>query len=82
MPDDADIRSLIGDLIATEKQLRQRLARGEITEDEEHEELRQAEIALDQAWDLLRQRQAHREFGQDPDEAETRSPATVESYLE
>ena len=35
---------------------------------------------LDQCWDLLRQRRARREFGQDPDGAEVRSERTVEGY--
>ena len=38
------------------------------------------EIELDQCWDLLRQRRAKREFGGNPDNAELRSPGTVEGY--
>src|SRR4051812_27920057 len=38
------------------------------------------EVALDQCWDLLRQRRARREFGEDPDVAEVRPPSTVEGY--
>lgn len=82
MTDDAGIHAHITELIGTEKDLRARLGRGEITEEAEHARLREVEIELDQAWDLLRQRQARREFGQDPDEAETRSATTVESYLD
>lgn len=82
MTDDAGIRSHISELIAAEKTLRERLGRGEITEEQEHNQLRQVEIELDQAWDLLRQRQARREYGQDPDEAQTRPATTVESYLD
>jgi pimeloyl-ACP methyl ester carboxylesterase len=37
-------------------------------------------VELDQAYDLLRQRQAKREFGQDPDEAEIRPEDVVEHY--
>jgi hypothetical protein len=37
-------------------------------------------IELDQCWDLLRQREARREFGQDPDEAKVRPPSVVERY--
>ena len=36
--------------------------------------------ALDQAWDLLRQRRALREFGRDPSEAHVRPAETVERY--
>jgi len=38
------------------------------------------QVELDQAWDLLRQRRAKREFGDDPDQAETRPENVVESY--
>ena len=37
-------------------------------------------VELDQCWDLLRQRRARREFGEDPDQAKVRDPKTVESY--
>jgi len=36
---------------------------------------------LDQCWDLLRQRRARREFGQDPDAAAPRDIGTVEGYI-
>jgi hypothetical protein len=42
--------------------------------------LRQLEEHLDQLWDLLRQRRARRDAGEDPDGAETRSTAVVEQY--
>ncbi|MEJ6022344.1 DUF2630 family protein [Ramlibacter sp. PS4R-6] len=35
---------------------------------------------LDQCWDLLRQRRAKREFGQDPADAKVRDKGTVEGY--
>jgi hypothetical protein len=35
---------------------------------------------LDQCWDLLRQRRAKREFGEDPDDAAPRDVGTVERY--
>lgn len=38
------------------------------------------QIALDQAWDLLRQRRARREMGRNPDYASERDPQTVEHY--
>jgi hypothetical protein len=37
-------------------------------------------VALDQAWDLLRQRRALRDAGKDPDEAHVRPASTVEGY--
>ena len=42
--------------------------------------LKHLEEQLDQCWDLLRQRRAKREFGQDPDAAEPRDIGTVERY--
>lgn len=38
-------------------------------------------VALDQAWDLLRQRRALREFERDPAQAHVRPAETVEKYL-
>ena len=42
--------------------------------------LKRVEEELDQCWDLLRQRRAKREFGEDPDSAEPRAIGTVENY--
>jgi Protein of unknown function (DUF2630) len=40
------------------------------------------EETLDQCWDLLRQRRALREFGQDESHASSRTVETVEEYLQ
>jgi uncharacterized protein DUF2630 len=37
-------------------------------------------VELDQCWDLLRQRRARRDAGQDPDTAAARDPSVVERY--
>ncbi len=42
--------------------------------------LQSLQVELDQCWDLLRQRRALREFGDDPDRAEVRPPEVVENY--
>jgi hypothetical protein len=42
--------------------------------------LKRVEEELDQCWDLLRQRRAKREFGQDPESAAPRDIGTVENY--
>ncbi|HXI83857.1 MAG TPA: DUF2630 family protein [Verrucomicrobiae bacterium] len=42
--------------------------------------LKKIQVELDQCWDLLRQRQARRSAGQDPNKAHVRSPKTVENY--
>ena len=41
---------------------------------------REIEEQLDQCWDLLRQRQAKREFGGDPSQASARPIPEVEHY--
>ena len=48
----------------------------------DHDQVRLEEIKveLDQCWDLLRQRDARREFGQDPNEAKVRPASVVERY--
>ena len=56
--DDKEILANIDDLIQTEHELRTKLASGEISGAEEHARLAAAEQALDQCWDLLRQRRA------------------------
>jgi hypothetical protein len=42
--------------------------------------LKAIEVALDQCWDLLRQRRARRAAGKDPDEATVRPGDIVEGY--
>ena len=81
MPEDVDIRHHITELVSTERDLREQLAAGQISTDEEHERLRKVETELDQCWDLLRQRQALRDSGGDPGRAAARSESTVEGYL-
>ena len=48
--------------------------------DEERRRLADVEVELDQCSDLLRQRRALRETGQDPSEAHVRPPEVVENY--
>ena len=80
--DDKQILGHIDELIQTEHDLRAKLAAGELSSDEEHAQLRAAEEALDQCWDLLRQRRARREFGEDPSQAAARPAPEVEGYLQ
>ena len=46
----------------------------------ERARLENIQVELDRCWDLLRQRRAHREFGQDPSEAQVRPAQVVERY--
>jgi hypothetical protein len=80
--DDKEILGRIDGLIQTEHALRARLAAGQLTTDEEQAALKSAEDALDQCWDLLRQRRAKREFGGDASLAAPRPASEVEDYLQ
>ena len=80
--DDKDILGRIDELIETEHDLRDKLAAGELSSDQEHQRLRAVEEQLDQCWDLLRQRRARREFGEDPAGTVPRPVTEVEGYLQ
>ncbi|HEV2240891.1 MAG TPA: DUF2630 family protein [Streptosporangiaceae bacterium] len=80
--DEKEILGHIDELIKTEHELRAKLAVGELSTDEEHAQLRATEEALDQCWDLLRQRRARREFGEDPGDAALRPVSEVEGYMQ
>ncbi len=80
--DDKEILGHIDELIQTEHDLRAKLAAGELSSTEERAQLRSTEEALDQCWDLLRQRRARREFGEDPGESAARPASEVEGYMQ
>jgi hypothetical protein len=48
----------------------------------DRQRLDQISVELDRCWDLLRQRRALRESGQNPDDAQARDAGTVENYLQ
>jgi hypothetical protein len=73
---DRDILSEIDRLVEEEHAL---VNKGGLNPAEEAR-LHSLEVALDQCWDLLRQRRARREFGQDPNEAHVRPAEVVEKY--
>jgi hypothetical protein len=70
----------IGALVEEEHALERALAQDPEGTPEADERLRELEVALDQCWDLLRQRRARRNAGVDPDEAAARSGDVVEHY--
>lgn len=80
--EDRDIRDRINALIDEEHRLRAVPGPdGSATRDTaDGERLARIEVELDQCWDLLRQRQARREFGADPTDAEVRPAEVVERY--
>jgi hypothetical protein len=76
--DDAQILQQIEKLVDEERELRDQ-AKSELA-DEKRARLESLEVALDQCWDLLRQRRALREFGENPERAHARDVSTVERY--
>ncbi len=68
------------DALVTEEHTLERTHAGDGLDEAGRSRLRDLEVSLDQAWDLLRQRRARRNAGQDPDQAEARDPAVVEHY--
>ncbi|MFI8997661.1 DUF2630 family protein [Streptomyces sp. NPDC053542] len=78
--DQQEILSRIAAMVETEKALRERIGTEETGGDEEREQLAALERELNQCWDLLRQRRAKSEFGQNPDEAAVRPSSQVEQY--
>jgi Protein of unknown function (DUF2630) len=77
--DDSSIQERIEQLVTEENKL---LGEGAGPSEERHERLQELKVELDRCWDLLRQRRAHEEFGQDPDEAQAREARVVEDYLQ
>lgn len=76
---DAEIHQHINDLVAEEHAL-QRGHAGRPLSDEERNRLSDLNTQLDRTWDLLRQRQARIDAGENPDEAQERSARVVEDY--
>ena len=77
--DDPQIHDSIDRMVAEEHALWEREAAGE-TSDGDRQRLEALRVSLDQCWDLLRQRRARRDAGQDPNAAEIRSAQVVEHY--
>ena len=77
--DDNQIHQSIEQLVAEEHELWERESAGNAG-DGDRQRLEQVGVALDQCWDLLRQRRARRDAGQDPDTAQGRPAEVVENY--
>lgn len=76
---DQQLHAHIESLVAEEHTL---FERGEHMSTQERQRLGEINVQLDRLWDLLRQRRARAEFGQNPDVATERSANTVEKYLQ
>jgi len=73
---DESILAKITSLVHEEQRL---YGQGELS-DHDRVRLEKMKVELDQCWDLLRQRDAKREFGDNPDSAKVRPAAVVERY--
>jgi hypothetical protein len=73
---DAPVLAHIKHLVGEEHKL---FERGELSTSESHR-LAEIQTQLDQCWDLLRQRRAKREFGEDPSQARARDADVVKKY--
>ena len=76
---DQELHAHIEQLVAEEHAL---LEKGGEVSTHERTRLGAINVQLDRLWDLLRQRRAREEFGQDPSTAHERSADTVEKYLQ
>jgi hypothetical protein len=76
---DQQLHATIEQLVAEEHAL---FEKGGALSTADRGRLDEVNVQLDRLWDLLRQRRAREEFGQDPDTAHERSAATVEKYLQ
>lgn len=76
--DDKTILQHITELVEEENRLRA----GTEAPEQNSARIQALEEELDQCWDLLRQRRARREFGQNPDDAQVRDKDTVEKYIQ
>jgi hypothetical protein len=79
--DDSQVMDRIGALVEEEHTL-ERQASGDGLDERQQARLHEVEVQLDQCWDLLRQRRARRNAGQDPEAAQVRPEGTVEGYLQ
>jgi hypothetical protein len=77
--DDTQIRDHIASLVTEEHALLEHGENGKLS-DEDRGRLDALEVQLDRFWDLLRQRRARRDAGQDPSVAHLRAEEVVEHY--
>jgi Protein of unknown function (DUF2630) len=75
---DEELLQRIHDLVAEEHALEAGPAHA--LTDDQRDRQRALEISLDQCWDLLRQRRAKRQYGNDADDAVVRPADVVEHY--
>jgi Protein of unknown function (DUF2630) len=79
MATDNQDRSILNHINRLVKEEEELYGENQLTEDD-RERLARLKVELDQCWDLLRQRRALREFGDDPSKAKVRPAKIVENY--
>ena len=77
--EDPQVHGAIDRMVAEEHELWERESAGNAT-DSDRQRLKELRVSLDQCWDLLRQRRARRDAGQNPEGAELRPSEVVERY--
>jgi Protein of unknown function (DUF2630) len=80
MPSDEQISAQIETLEQERESLFKRESGDDRSRAEDSSRLEEIRVDLDRLWDLLRQRRALREAGQDPNQADERAAETVERY--
>jgi hypothetical protein len=80
VPSDEQIETQIEKLESERERLREREGTSDPTLERDAARLEEIRVDLDRLWDLLRQRRALRNAGDDPDNASERSADTVEKY--
>jgi len=78
--DDSEVLHRINLIAEEEEHLWSRASEDGGLSSEDEARLRQLQVQLDQAYDLLAQRRARRSAGLDPDEARVRPAKVVENY--
>ena len=76
--DEKDIMARISSLVEEEHKLRE----GTDHSEDQRSRINELEASLDQCWDLLRQRRAKRQYGENPDDADARPKPQVKGYLQ
>jgi Protein of unknown function (DUF2630) len=76
---DTRVQDHIEELVAEEHRLLDHSGEQGLSQ-ADHDRLAAVRVELDRYWDLLRQRRAYEEFGENPDDASLRDEETVENY--
>jgi hypothetical protein len=80
MPSDEQIDAQIDKLESEREEIRRREGSEDPNLETDATRVEEIRVELDRLWDLRRQRQALRDAGADPDQAQERSGETVERY--